>query len=90
MKINVPNVGEFEVKDISYGDARKLHLLNVKAFWGRTDEDPLDPDLYYGLLDQVKEMSGLTDKDLSKYSMVEVDAILQAILIEYTGLNPKG
>jgi len=90
MKINVPKIGEFEVNDIPYSKARELHKANVKAFWNRADDDPIDPDAYYELLDQVKEMSGLKDKDLSSYKMLEVDQILQHCLMEYTGLNPKG
>jgi|TARA_B100001245_G_C22662430_1_gene324609 hypothetical protein len=91
VKITVPKIGEIEVKDISYGQARELHRLNAKTFWGAQDGDEMnvDPDKYYDMLEQVRKLSGLTDKELKKYSMVEVDVILQQILMEYTGINPK-
>ena len=88
MKLKFEKIGEFEIKDITYGEARKLHISNTLIFWGKKEED-IDPAEYYKFLDKVKEVSGLTDEVLSKYTMVEVDLILQAVLMEYTGLNPK-
>jgi len=89
MKIVVPKLGEFEVKDINYKEARKLHLKNVKTFWGKEDGEGLDPDIYYALLEECRVLSGIKESELEKYSMVQVDSILQQILMEYTGLNPK-
>ena len=37
MKIQVKDVGEFEVKDISYGEARQLHRENAKTFWNMNE-----------------------------------------------------
>ena len=91
MKIEVKDVGEFEVKDISYSQARQLHRMNAKVFWQGAVDDKADvnPDEYYDLLEKTREMSGLKDKDLKKYTMVQVDVILQQVLMQYTGLNPK-
>ena len=90
MTISVPKIGDIEVKDITYKQSRELHRLNVKTFWGKEDNaEKIEPDKYYDLLDKVQELSGLKDADLKKYSMMEVDAILQAVLMEYTGLSPK-
>jgi len=88
MKIEVPDIGEIEVKDITYGQARELHRANAKAFWGKA-ENEVDPDKYYDLLEKVLELSGLGEKELSEFSMVQVDVILQQTLMEYTGLNVK-
>ena len=90
MKIKVKDVGEFEVKDISYSEARTLHRQNAKVFWGGADDPTnVDADEYYNMLEKVRELSGISDKELKKYSMVQVDVILQQVLMEYTGLNPK-
>ena len=88
MKLDVQKVGSFEIKDITYKEARELHIKNTLIFWGKKEED-IDPAKYYKFLEEVKELSGLTDETLSKYSMVQVDLILQQVLMEYTGLNPK-
>ena len=89
MKVSEPKVGEVEVKDLKWGEARKLHILNANTFWNQKDDTPVAPDKYYALLEEVKNVSGLTDEDLSKYSMIEVDMILQQVLMEYTGLAEK-
>tara|TARA_R100001443_G_scaffold65736_2_gene74959 strand:+ start:239 stop:508 length:270 start_codon:yes stop_codon:yes gene_type:complete len=88
MKVKIDNIGEFEVKDLTYAEARTLHKKNTLIFWGKTEKD-IDPMKYYQFLDEIKEISGISDEELKKYSMVEVDNILQTILMEYTGLNPK-
>ena len=91
MKIEVKDIGTFEVKDISYGEARELHKQNAKVFWGGADDaTQVDPDEYYELLEKTRKLSGIKDEELKKFSMVQVDVILQQILMEYTGLNPKG
>ena len=89
MKIEVPKIGEFEVKDVSYKNARKLHLKNVKTFWGKEDGEGVDPDLYYELLEECRVLSGINESELEKFTMIQVDSILQQILMEYTGLSPK-
>ena len=88
MKITVKDVGEFEVKDISYSEARTIHRENTKIFWGKTETE-INPDQYYDLLEKVKKLSGVKESDFKGLSMVEVDSVLQQILMEYTGLNPK-
>lgn len=91
MKIKIPELGEFDIKDISYKQARELHRANAKCFWqsSQDQEQDVNPDEYYDLLEKVRELSGLKDNELKKYSMVQVDVILQQVLMEYTGLNPK-
>ena len=67
----------------------KLHLKNVKTFWGKEEGDGVDPDIYYELLEECRVLSGIKESELGKYTMIQVDAILQQILMEYTGLSPK-
>lgn len=90
MKIKVLEIGEFEINDISYSKARELHKENAKVFWsGGEDMSHVNADDYYALLEKVLDYSGIPEKELKKYSMVQVDQILQQCLMEYTGLNPK-
>ena len=44
MKVSVPKVGEVEVKDLKWGEARKLHILNANTFWNQKDDTPVAPD----------------------------------------------
>lgn len=88
MKIEVKDVGEFEVKDISYKNSRYLYEKNTKIFLGKTEEE-IDIDQYYKFLEEVRVMSGIKEDDLKKYSMPQVDTILQTVLMEYVGINPK-
>ena len=90
MKIEIKDIGNFEIKDITYAQARELHRDNAKVFWdGGDDASKVNADDYYALLEKTRELTGLSDKELKKYSMVQVDQILQHCLMEYTGLNPK-
>ena len=90
MKVQVKDVGEFEVKNISYSEARQLHRENAKTFWNMNEGDNVDPDKYYELIEKVKELSGIKDGVLKEYNMIQVDQILQSVLLHYTGLDPKG
>jgi hypothetical protein len=74
---------EWEVKDVSYKERRKLYELNVKAFW----KGEVDPDVYYSVLEKVAEISGLSDDDLKDLPMVEIDQLLQAVLSAYLGME---
>jgi len=76
---------EWEVKDITFAQKRKLHALNASVFW----KGEPSSDSYYDLLDLVLEYSGLKESDFKDLSMVEIDQVLQAILIEYLGLSGK-
>jgi len=89
MKVVVKDIGEFNVKDIPYGEARKLHRDNAKTFWNMDQDEKIDADSYYDLLEKVKIASGIKESELKKHTMVEVDLILQQILMRYTGIDPK-
>jgi|ETNmetMinimDraft_23_1059889.scaffolds.fasta_scaffold01190_10 hypothetical protein len=88
MKVTIKGLGDFEVKDLPYKTARQLHRKNSRVFWGKSEED-VNPDEYYDLLEEVRELSGLKDVELNKLTMLEVDQLLQQILMDYLGLNPK-
>lgn len=74
---------DWEVKDVSYSERRKLYQMNVKAFW----KGDVDPDKYYDVLEKVAEISGLKEKDFEDLSMVEIDQLLQVVLTNYLGLE---
>jgi len=84
MKVKALNK-DWVIKDVSYGDRRKLYQLNVKAFW----EGKVDPDNYYEVLEEAFQLSGLKESDVKDLSMPEVDQLLQAILGAYLGLEKK-
>ena len=44
-------------------------------------DEKIDADSYYDLLEKVKKISGIKDSELNKHSMVEVDLILQQISV---------
>lgn len=88
MKVVVKKIGEFEVNNIPYKEARKLYQKNLKIFHNKKEED-IDTDGFYAFLEEVRVISGISEEDLTKYSMPEVDTILQTVLMEYCGLNPK-
>jgi|ETNvirenome_6_85_1030632.scaffolds.fasta_scaffold198316_2 hypothetical protein len=74
---------DWEIKECSYRERRELQKLNTKTFWGK-EQDPND---VYTLLDRVEEMSGISEEELSKLSMSDVDTLLYAILSEYLGIS---
>ena len=74
---------DWEIKDVSYSERRKLYQMNVKAFW----KGDVDPDEYYEVLGKVAEISGLKEKDFEELSMVEIDQLLQVVLTNYLGLE---
>lgn len=84
MKIELLNK-QYEIKEISYKERRKIYQLNVKAFW----DNKINPDLYYEALDKCFELSGLSEKDLESLSMPEIDQLLQKILSAYLGIEKK-
>ena len=76
---------EWEVKDITFAQKRKLHALNAGVFW----ESKPSSDEYYKLLEKVLEYSELKEFDFKDLSMVEIDQILQSVFIAYLGLSGK-
>ena len=77
--------GEFEVNEITFKQQRKLHRLNSMSRW----EGSLDAEKYFDLLDEVKEVSGLSDKTLKVFTDPEIDAILRDVFISYKGLTSE-
>ena len=78
----------WEINDITFGERRKLHMLNSLCFSG----DRLDQEKYYEMLEETRRLAGYgegTEKEskLSELQMVKVDTILQSFLMEYLGLN---
>lgn len=82
MKVEALNK-DWEIKDISYGERRRLYQLNVKAFW----KGEVEPDTYYEVLGEAFELSGLKESEVKDLPMPEVDQLLQAVLSAYLGLE---
>jgi hypothetical protein len=76
---------DWDVENPTFKQRRELHKLNARVW--RSGE--METDAYYDLLERVREISGLKDRDFEGLSMVEVDQVLQAIFIEYLGLSKK-
>ena len=76
---------EWEVKSITYKEKRELWQLSLNAF---KDGKP-NQDEYFQLLNRVEQISGLSEKDLEKLPMNDVDALLQEIYSQYMGLAKK-
>lgn len=84
MKVNMFKK-EWEVKSITYKEKRELWQLSLNAF---QDGKP-NQDEYFKLLNRVEKISGLSEKDLEKLPMNDVDALLQEIYSQYMGLAKK-
>jgi len=76
---------EYDVKDCTYKQRRKLHKLNALVWWG----GEMDVEKYYDLLEQVQDISGLTESDLKGLEMSQVDQVLQSVFVNYLGLEKK-
>ena len=76
---------EWEVKSITYKEKRELWQLSLNAFKDGTT----DQEAYFQLLNKVEDISGLSEKDLEKLSMADIDALLQEIYSQYMGLEKK-
>ena len=76
---------EYDVKDCTYKNRRKLHKLNALVWWG----GEMDVEKYYDLLEQVQDISGLTESDLKGLEMSQVDQVLQSVFVNYLGLEKK-
>jgi hypothetical protein len=76
---------EYDVKDCTYKQRRKLHKLNALVWWG----GEIDVEKYYDLLEVVQDISGLTESDLKGLEMSQVDQVLQSVFVNYLGLGKK-
>jgi len=84
------NKKDWEIKDITFSDKRKLHMLNAMCFQG----EKIDQENYYNLLEEVRKLAGYGDgtanqEKLEALSMVQIDTFLQTILMKYLGLSGK-
>ena len=75
---------EWDIKDCSYAERRELHKLNAKVWW----EGKMDVEAYYEVLEKVGMIAGLGENDFKDMDMPEVDGVLQAVFLEYLGIEP--
>jgi len=76
---------EYDVKDCTYKQRRKLHKLNALVWWG----GEMDVEKYYDLLEHVQDISGLTESDFKGLEMSQIDQVLQSVFVNYLGLEKK-
>ena len=76
---------EYDVKDCTYKQRRKLHKLNALVWWG----GEMDVEKYYDLLEQVQDISGLAESDFKGLEMSQIDQVLQSVFVNYLGLDKK-
>jgi len=76
---------EYDVKDCTYKNRRKLHKLNALVWWG----GEMDVEKYYDLLEHVQDISGLTESDFKGLEMSQIDQVLQSVFVNYLGLEKK-
>ena len=76
---------EYDVKDCTYKQRRKLHKLNALVWWG----GEIDVEKYYDLLEVVQDISGLAESDFKGLEMSQIDQVLQAVFVNYLGLEKK-
>ena len=76
---------EYDVKDCTYKQRRKLHKLNALVWWG----GEMDVEKYYDLLEQVYDISGLAESDFKGLEMSQIDQVLQSVFVNYLGLEKK-
>ncbi len=76
---------DWDVKDCSYAQRRELHKLNAKVWW----DGKMDSDAYYDTLERVGNIAGLGENDFKGMDMPKVDEVLQAIFLEYLGIEPS-
>lgn len=80
---------EWKVNDISFAERRKLYQKQAKNFWGNEEESEMDVDAYFSMLDEVLEISGLSEKDFDDLAMTEIDQVIAQVMLAYTGLSGK-
>ncbi len=90
MKV-VFNDVEYSVKDLSYQEKRKLWHKSIIVM---SDEDNIDQELYFGMMDEVEKLAGIKEKDLvdkngDPLNMGEIDLLMQEVFQNYMGLKKK-
>ena len=82
---------EYSVKDLSYQEKRKLWHKSIIVM---SDEDNIDQELYFGMMDEVEKLAGIKEKDLvdkngDPLNMGEIDLLMQEVFQNYMGLKKK-
>ena len=75
---------EWDVKDCTYAERRELHKLNAKVWWS----GKMEVEAYYEVLEKVGAIAGLGENDFKDMEMPKVDEVLQAVFLEYLGIEP--
>ena len=75
---------DWDVNDCTYAERRELHKLNAKVWW----ENKMDVESYYEVLERVGTIAGLGENDFKDMDMAKVDEVLQAVFLEYLGIEP--
>ena len=76
---------DWDINDCTYAERRELHKLNAKVWW---DSGKMDVLSYYDVLEKVGVIAGLGENDFKGMDMAKVDEVLQAIFLEYLGIEP--
>lgn len=83
---------EWDVNDITLEQKREIHKKNVIIWHSSTNKEVglKDPGAWIDLLDEVREISGIAEKDLvdvsgNPLSMADLDTLSLAIFTEYVG-----
>ena len=74
---------DWDINDCTYAERRELHKLNAKVWW----EGKMDVESYYEVLEKVGVIAGLGENDFKDMDMAKVDEVLQAIFLEYLGIE---
>ena len=75
---------DWDVNDCTYAERRELHKLNAKVWW----DGKMDVESYYEVLERVGAIAGLGENDFNDMDMAKVDEVLQAVFLEYLGIEP--
>ena len=75
---------DWDINDCTYAERRELHKLNAKVWW----DDKMDVESYYDVLEKVGVIAGLGENDFKDMDMAKVDEVLQAVFLEYLGIEP--
>ena len=76
---------DWDINDCTYAERRELHKLNAKVWW---DSGKMDVLSYYDVLEKVGVIAGLGENDFKDMDMAKVDEVLQAVFLEYLGIEP--
>jgi len=75
---------DWDINDCTYAERRELHKLNAKVWW----DGKMDVESYYEVLERVGAIAGLGENDFKGMDMAKVDEVLQAVFLEYLGIEP--